>query len=346
VGRLIAETLRHFPNKDQFQFVLFSHLPIHESHKTILELPNIEFHQGFGKGAIYYNLILPFQIYKYRLDLFWGSQQVIPPLFQKIPVVLTYCDLVLYKYPESMRFLARMQQRLVQKYSVNRSKFIINISAQTRDDLIEKFQLPKEKTFVAYPGIDKKEIAELGKLKSTLQIDFPYLLSVSTLEPRKNYPFLLSVWKEYRKIKSNPNMKWIIVGKKGWESEEFFSDLQRQINLGDIILLDNVNDIDLHYLYKKANVFLFASHYEGFGIPLLEALSHKTKCLVADIATFKEIGRREIQYLPTTDPKLWADTILEIEQNSIRPSIDLDSFSWAKSAEITKDVFLKAINNE
>ena len=73
VGRLIAETIRHFPEKENYQFVLFSHLPIHESHKTILQLPNVEFHQGKGllskKGATYFNLSLPLSLNQFHLDL-------------------------------------------------------------------------------------------------------------------------------------------------------------------------------------------------------------------------------------------------------------------------------------
>ena len=89
VGRLIAETIRHFPEKEKYKFVLFSHLPIHESHKTILELPNVEFHQGKGflskKGATYFNISLPLSLNQFHLDLFWGSQQVIPHLlFSKL----------------------------------------------------------------------------------------------------------------------------------------------------------------------------------------------------------------------------------------------------------------------
>jgi glycosyltransferase involved in cell wall biosynthesis len=351
VGRLISETLIHFPDKKNYFFYLFSHLPIHDSHRKILDLPNIQFVQGEGffskYGALYYNIYLPYQLLtQFKLDLFWGSQQVIPPLFQKIPVVLTYCDLVLYKFPETMRFLARLQQLLVQSYSVSKADFILNISKQTRDDLVEKFKYPIEKTGIAYPGIDLKEIKNFLKQKPNSfvsGIDFPYLLSVSTLEPRKNYSFLLEVFLEYRKIKKKKNMKWIIVGKKGWERNEFFLKFETEKLMDDIIHLENIDDINLHYLYKKAEVFLFASKYEGFGIPLLEALSHQTKSLVSDIPTFHEIGGKSIEYLETDSPKVWAEKILKLEQSKKRPIIDLDFFSWDHSSKETHLVFEKIL---
>ena len=355
VGRLIAETIRHFPQKEKYQFVLFSHLPIHESHKTILELPNVEFHQGKGflskKGATYFNISLPLSLNQFNLDLFWGSQQVIPPLFfSKLPVVLTYCDLVLYKYPETMRLLAAIQQRLVQGYSVNRADYILSISEQTREDLISHFGYPREKTGVAYPGVDVKEVMSASLKTPSIfiqNIKKPYLLSVSTIEPRKNYPFLLEVFKAYRKLTTNFRMYWVIAGKIGWEKESFLTELKKEIEeYNDIILLDNVNDVDLHNLYKNCEIFLFASVYEGFGIPLLEALAHKRKCIVSDIPTFREIGKDKISYLKTENPEDWAKEMIALEKSNIAPKIDLDYFSWENSANITKDVFEKVLNEK
>lgn len=355
VGRLIAETIRHFPQKEKYQFVLFSHLPIHESHKTILELPNVEFHQGKGflskKGATYFNISLPLSLNQFNLDLFWGSQQVIPPLFfSKLPVVLTYCDLVLYKYPETMRLLAAIQQRLVQGYSVNRADYILSISEQTRVDLVKHFNYPENKTGVAYPGVDVKEVvgASLKTPSIFIQnIKKPYLLSVSTIEPRKNYPFLLEAFKAYRKLTTNFRMYWVIAGKIGWEKESFLTELKKEIEeYNDIILLDNVNDVDLHNLYKNCEIFLFASVYEGFGIPLLEALAHKRKCIVSDIPTFREIGKDKISYLKTENPEDWAKEIIALEKSNIAPVIDLDYFSWENSASTTRDVFEKVLNEK
>jgi glycosyltransferase involved in cell wall biosynthesis len=348
VGRLISETLKYFPDKKNYKFYLFSHLPIHESHLKILEQPNITFIQGKGilskKGATYFNIYLPFEIKKYKLDLFWGSQQVIPPFFLNLPVVLTYCDLVLYKFPESMRFLARIQQMLVQKNSVNKAKFILNISKQTRDDLVEKFSYPTEKTGIAYPGVSLKEIENFLKSKKPNQIPQEYILSVSTIEPRKNYSFLLKVWKEFRKI--NSSYKWVIIGKKGWESGEFFRELESEMKNGDILILEKINDEELHHFYKNSSLFLFASHYEGFGIPLLEALAHKKKSLVSAIPTFREIGGGEISYLEAEDEKLWAEKMNEILKSEKKPEIDLDFFSWENSSKITKKYFDRVLKND
>ncbi len=347
VGRLIGEILYHFPEKEKYEFHLFSHLPFHLTHSKILALSNIVPHIGqgvfFKKGGLYFLITLPLEIQKQKFDLFWGSQQVVPFFLPKnLPIVLTYCDLVLYLYPQTMRKTAQIQQKIFQYYSVKKAHFILSISENTRKDQIQKFDYPKEFTDVSYPGIDLEEIKNfLIQEPSSYIKKLPqqFLLSVSTIEPRKNYSFLLQVFREYRNIAPHP-LPWVIVGKKGWESKEFYKELESQIQTHqDIFILENINDTDLHHIYSKCSLFLFASHYEGFGIPLLEALAHNKKCLVSDIPTFHEIGFDQIEYLPTNDPKRWALKILDLLESSNIPKIDLKLFSWEKTAIKTKQAF-------
>ena len=97
--------------------------------------------------------------------------------------------------------------------------------------------------------------------------------------------------------------------------KKVLTELKKEIEEhNDIILLDNVNDIDLHNLYKNCEIFLFASVYEGFGIPLLEsACSCKKMCIVSDIPTFREIGKDKIFLFKTENPEDWAKEIIILE---------------------------------
>lgn len=350
VGRLIAETIRAFPNKDKYKFLLFTNREIHPNHQSILELPNVKLYLGTGilskKGAIYFNLYLPYQLRKLKLDLFWGSQQVLPPFLPRnLPAILTYCDLVLYLFPSTMRLLALIQQRMFQEHSVKRASYIITISKQTQQDLIRQFNYSPEKTKVAYPGVYKNEIDHLLKKSPServASIDFFYILSVSTIEPRKNYPFLLSVYREYRKLNPDFRWKWIIAGKIGWESPKFLAELMDDIETHkDIVLIDDASDVDLHHLYQKTSLFLFASKYEGFGIPLLEAIAHQRLALVSDIFVFRETGKDKVHYLPLDSPKSWAEKIIELKNCPHPDYSDVELFTWQKSAQITESVMRK-----
>lgn len=349
ISRLIAEILRYFPEKEKFQFILFSHLPLHKAYKFFQEEKNVTVYHAKGvlakKGGIFFNFQLPFIIRKLKLDLFWGSQQVLPPFLPKdLPCVLTYCDLVLYLYPNTMRRIAALQQKLFQKNSVKRANHILCISEQTRLDLIKKFKIDEKRTGISYPGVDPNRNAQLLKEKPSETINElkkePFLFSVSTLEPRKNYPFLLDVFSIYRKISKQKNLKWVIAGKIGWEKSEFLEELYYQIEkYKDIVLLNNIDDVDLHHLYSSCSIFLFASYYEGFGIPLLEALSHFKPCVVSNIPTFKEIGEDKIIYLPIGEPKKWAEEIIMLQNLNKKVTIDIRKFSWENTALVTKQAF-------
>lgn len=348
VGRFIAETLKAFPDKFNYRFILYTNKPIHPNHNILLELPNIEVRQTHGflskKGGTFFNIQLPFLLQNEELDLFWGSQQVLPPFLPAgLPAVLTYYDLVLYLYPDTMRPIALLQQKFFQKYSVNRSQYILSISDQTRRDMMKKFHYPESKTDVSYPGVDLFEIKELLEREASPEIasiDFQFLLTVSTIEPRKNYPFLLEVYKAYRKKAKDTHLKWVIVGKLGWESTEFYKELHHEIKTHqDIIHIESADDIDLHHLYRKCTIFLFSSFYEGFGIPVLEALAHRKPCIVSDIPVFHEIGKDSIAYLPIKDPIVWANEIYRMQNLQRVAYINLEEFSWKHSAQTTKNVF-------
>lgn len=299
------------------------------------------------EGGLYYNLYVPFYLLTHRLDLFWGSQQVLPPFLPKdLKAVLTYCDLVLYLYPNTMRWIAKVQQRLFQSYSVRRSSFILSISKQTSDDMCKKFGYPVEKTGVAYPGVNPEEMTKLldTKLSSRIKdLGTGFLLSVSTIEPRKNYPFLLEVFREYRKLNPHHYRPWVIVGKIGWESPEFIEELIQERTLyKDIFILDSVSDSELQHVYKRAGLFLFASKYEGFGIPMVEALFHKLPCIVSDIPTFHEIGKDGVLYFATNaneDAKKWALAIDSFFLDPKPVEVSVDQFRWENAAKITETAF-------
>ena len=113
----------------------------------------------------------------------------------------------------------------------------------------------------------------------------------------------------------------------------------------DIIFIDFPTEAELHQLYHRSSLFLFASFYEGFGIPLLEALTHKKPCIVSDIPTFREIGKDKIIYLKTKSPSEWADKIIDFENKRLDCKIDLRGFSWNQSARQMQKIFDKVVNS-
>ncbi len=353
VARVISRILQFFPDKEKYEFLLYSHKAWHSDFDDVISLPNVIWIQGRGvtshRGGIWFNVTLPGIISRGDVDIFWGSQQIIPPFLpSRIPVVLTYYDLVLYLYPEAMRPIARIQQRMFQRYSVKRAKKILTISDQTGADLIRKFSIAPEIVKTALLGYDepagaknKKKVKEHNHI---LPFTNPYFLAVSTLEPRKNYGTLLSAYEQI--LKSDPNFKYrlVIAGRRGWESQEFFTRLNSMIDSGKVCVLEGISDTDLESLYKNSAFFVMPSLYEGFGLPLLEALVVGRPALASDIPCFHEIGKELIEYIEPLDIDRWAEMIEkyagEHSQGRLKKiAFPASEWTWERTARLHQEAF-------
>ncbi|WP_338127831.1 glycosyltransferase family 1 protein [Leptospira noguchii] len=323
VGKMIHSALLDLGNDSSFEFYLFSHKDLHPSYSNLLNLPGIRFIKGEGffskKGGLYFAIALPLQLRKIKLDLFWGTQQVLPPfLSKKTATVLTYNDLVAYRFPDTMRTIARIQQKFYLSRSIKRADKLLPISESTRNEIAKFFHIPLEKMQVVYPGIELSEFKSLFKEKPGERVDLlpkKFFLSVSTIEPRKNYRFLYNSYIEYSKnIKYNQRFSWVIGGKAGWEDPAFIETLRSsESKAAGIIWIESPTNVELAHMYKKCSLFLFSSLYEGFGIPLLEALSLEKPAIVTDLSVFREIGGNKIRYLELEE-NLWTSALLDFSK--------------------------------
>lgn len=356
VSRVISRIIKFFPDRDRYEFLLYSHRPWHPDFDEIIQQPNVIWVQGRGitakKGGLWFNLTLPGILGRGDIDLFWGSQQVIPPFLpRKIPVVLTYYDLVLYLFPESMRPIARIQQRAFQRYSVNRADMILTISEQTRQDLLRKFGLHESNAKTALLGFEppvvRKGERPPRKIGELLPISGPYILAVSTIEPRKNYRTLLEA---YRRVRAGGrNLPLVIAGRRGWESEDFYRILEEiQDETGSVHIVEGATDEELGILFKNAAFFVMTSLYEGFGLPLLEALAAGKYAIASDLGCFHEIGGDYIRYEPPLDISLWKkaleDTIDVFEAGKL-PTIHypLKDWTWERTARLHQEAFVELL---
>ena len=359
VGRVISRVLRHFPAPERYRFFLYSHRPYHADYEDIIRLPHVVWVEGRGwtarKGGLWFNWTLPRMLRGVELDLFWGSQQVVPPGLPDLPVVLTYYDLVLYFFPEAMRWPARLQQRVVQPMSVRRADRILSISTQTQDDMIARFDYPPEQARVSLLGYDppprgskSDDPATLSGLKQRLGFDparSPFILSVSTLEPRKNYGTLLEAYARYHGMDPEGAYPLVIAGRRGWESPAFFERLENlQRETGKIVIVEGPGDDELRALYRNCAFFCLPSLYEGFGLTLLEALAFGAPSLASDIGPFREIGGTNIEYLPARDSDAWARAIKNTGDAHAagrlkRVKFPLDEWTWDRTARIHHQAF-------
>lgn len=347
VSRVISKVILHYPKPVDVEFVLFAHGPCHPDYQEILSLPNVRWVTGSGwttrSPAAWYILQFPRLFRREKCGLYWGTQQTVPPgIPGRVPVVLTFYDLVAWLFPQSMRTAARLQFYALQKYSIRRAASIVSISRQTQEDMIERFGFPEEKAHVGYLGYELAKSA--GKTDTSLVPRGPFGLAVSTLEPRKNYGTLLRAYRSYAQAAAKP-VPLVIAGRRGWETPEFFSLLETcKAELPSLHVIENASDALLQTLYKKASYFCLASLYEGFGLPLLEALAYGCPAVVSDIGSFREIGGKHVEYVGALDVGGWTQALTEFSNAARkggprRVRFPVSDWSWKRTAEVYRAVF-------
>lgn len=349
VARVIAEILRHTPATEGFSFHLFSHLPLHSDFAD-LPAKHIHWHTGQGylarKGGLYFNFALPVILREHPVDLFWGSQQVLPLFLPQIPAVLTFYDLVAIFFPQAMRRLARYQQRVVQRYSIRRAGRILSISRQTQEDMIRIYGYPKERAKVALLGYTPPL-----SVRFKAPITRPFILSVSTLEPRKNYTTLLRAYRSYASFCEERGLEpldLILAGRRGWESKEFYTLLDDCQRTGRVHVLENLSDGQLAVLYRNATFFCLPSLYEGFGLSALEALAAGQRVILSDIPSLHEIAGDDAVYVAPLDTGSWVQALLQMHEARGTPrgkkrKFQLSEWTWQRTAQIHWGAFREVL---
>ena len=259
-------------------------------------------------------LPLPVQWVTGQLDLFHSPDFVLPPVNGRIPTLLTVHDLSFLHYPET--FPAPLVDYLnkIVPWSVARATHILADSQATKDDLVKLWQVSAEKITVLYSGVDTifqpvTDEARLSAVRGRYNMGKePYILSVGTVQPRKNYQMLIRAFAPLA-------AKWphhlIIAGGKGWLYDDIMAELGRQGLNGRVHFIGFVDDADLPALYSDAVLFALPSLYEGFGLPLLEAMACGVPVLASNVSSLPEVvgaGESAVQ-LPPTDESAWTQAI-------------------------------------
>jgi glycosyltransferase involved in cell wall biosynthesis len=228
-------------------------------------------------------------------------------------------DLIPISHPQFSRDGEPEKHRHRMRNALVSAKGILTNSADTlnhlRDYAIEQ-ALPMPASAVALLAS-----APLPEFAGIRPFQAPYFLVLGTIEGRKNHALLLSIW---RKLPLN-GPKLVIVGQRGWQCQEVFDALDNDPELQDkVIELPRCSDGDLANYLKYANALLFPSFVEGFGMPLLEAISFGTPVIASNLPVFHEIAGDIPDYLDSADTKAWHALIVEYNQTtSIRRSAQL-----------------------
>lgn len=256
------------------------------------------------------------------IDLFHSPDFVLPPVGGGIPTLLTVHDLSFAHYPDVYPAVLVNYLNRVVPWSIGRATHVLADSEATRQDLMAVWQVPAEKITVLYSGVDDQfcRIEDEGVLTAVRARyhldDAPYLLTVGTVQPRKNYQMLI---RAFAPIAAAWPHHLYIAGGKGWLYEAMLEEVARQGLEGRVRFLGFVADEDLPALYSGADLFLFPSLYEGFGLPLLEAMQCGVPVITSDASSLPEVvGTETAVLLSPHQPEPWTEAIRALLANPQR----------------------------
>jgi len=285
-----------------------------------------------------------------RADVIFSPTHYIPR-FTTIPRVMAIMDTSYLAYPEMFRRSDLYKLTHWTKYAVTRVKAVFTISKFSKNAIIGAYKVPEKQVIVTYPGFSMpKNITSQGAaIAKKYNITKHYILSVGTVQPRKNYIRLIEAFSKFLKLNKQKfgEIQLVIVGKKGWLYNTILESPAKYGVSGHVKFLHNVPDSDLPHLYSSALCFALPSLYEGFGLPVLEAMAYKCPVVVSNVSSLPEIAGPAAVYVDPKDVASITQGLLSavrqrnLIQGRTRVAQGLSQvklFTWEKAAKQTLDI--------
>ena len=276
----------------------------------------------------------------------------VAPLLWRGPSVVTVYDLSFLRYPEVFNRANRLYLRLFTRLSVARARHVITISAHTRRDVIDLLGVPPERVSTTYCGVDETfqvlPAQEVKAYKARRGLPDAYILYLGTLEPRKNVVALLRAFARLKAERAVPH-KLVLAGAPGWQYQAIFETVAALHLEQHVQFLGFVPSEEQVLCYNGADLFVYPSLYEGFGLPVLEAMACGVPVITSDAASLPEVvGDAGLQVQPHDEQAL-ADAMGRVlEDAALRESFRsagltrAKRFSWSTMAVQTMRIYEQA----
>jgi glycosyltransferase involved in cell wall biosynthesis len=272
------------------------------------------------------------------------------PIVAGRPFVVTVHDLSFLFYPHGFRALNRIYLRIFTRLSVQRARRIIAVSESTKRDLVENYRLSPGKVDVVHNGVDTSfrplPVAQVAAFRSERGLPESFILFVGTLEPRKNVTRLIEAYARLPGAK--PPL--LLVGGKGWLYDELFARSE-ELNLTDQVrFVGYVPAEELPLWYNAAELFVYPSLYEGFGLPPLEAMACGTPVITSATSSLPEVvGMAGLLVDPTDVEALSAAMRRTLSDKNLQTEMQragleqARAFSWRRTAQQTVGSYRRAL---
>lgn len=315
---LIHSLSEYFPENQYYLYTPF----LKENHKAALDLKNTTFRTAsipFLK-SLWRSRLINKDLIKDELDIYHGLSHELPIGIQKtgIKTVVTIHDLIFLRYPE---FYKRFDRKIYDhkiKYACSIADKIIAVSEQTKKDLIQFYNIPEEQIVIIYQSCHadfKQNYAEneLGVITEKYKLPKRYILNVGTIEERKNLMLLV------KSMQQLPNdIELVVVGRPTAYADKVKGYILKNNLIDRIHFLENVSFNDLPKIYQLSDLFVYTSFFEGFGIPILEALNMGVPVIASTGSCLEEAGGPESIYVNPNHAIELSETIIHLWNNETK----------------------------
>ncbi len=359
---LVKELMR-LTGSEKHEFLLLTDKSEKNIEKILSPLPsNFKIFEIKPKAKIFWTFFsLPRFLKKNPVDVL--HVQYIAPFFldRKIKIITTIHDVSFRANPKWIRKKDSLFLNSLIPLTLKRADLVVTVSNFSKNEIIKFYKFPTEKIFVTNPAVDlrlfkaEKEEQKKDKIQEILGGNFPYILHLSSMQPRKNVPLIIKAFTLLKEKKKFKNLKLVLVGgKNGYNYDKKIDEtLENSLLKKDIIFSGYISENDLPAFYRKSSLFVFPSSYEGFGIPLLEAMANGAPIISSDIPSFLEIdgGKNIITKInidkkePETAREISKEIENILENSKVREEkikkgfARVKEFTWENLAKKTLEVY-------
>ncbi|MGD8583925.1 MAG: glycosyltransferase family 1 protein [Chloroflexota bacterium] len=351
IHNYIAQLLRHMALLDSpYQFTVYCN-SAQALGNARMKLVSTPLPAGHPMGRILWEqLVWPISAWRRKLDLL-HSMAFVAPYASTSPSVVTVYDLSFIHHPEQFPRLRRVYLAGQTRRSCRSARRVVTISESGRNDVHRQFGVPLERIDVVSPGVGEfyhpRPAAVVEDFRRQKALPERYALHVGTLQPRKNIPLLIDAFAAL----ADDGLALVLVGGKGWMYDEIFERVQALGLEKRVRFTGYVPDDELPLWYNAASALVFPSYYEGFGMPVLEAMACGTPVIAAQTSAIPEAAGNAALLFDPQDKKALREQIAAVlDDPSLAAKMrqkgltQAARYSWPRAAQAMLDVYRRALS--
>lgn len=348
IHHYIERLLHHLPQDDHLRYVIYSAHNVDWQRPDVRQVAPRWPTENRWLRILWEQTMWPMAAGNDGLELM-HSMAFVTPLIPARPTMVTVYDLSFFHFPDRFPPLQRFYLQSQTRRSCRRALRIVAISESTREDVQRFFNIPRQRIDVVPPGVGSQfrplPAEEVAAFRRRNRLPQEFILHVGTLQPRKNIPALI----EALSRSDRPQLSLVLVGAKGWLYDEIFARVEA-LDLQDrVIFTGYVADEMLPFWYNAASMLVFPSVYEGFGMPIVQAMACGTPVVAAATSSIPEATGDAALLFPPDDVDALVKqmlTVLDSDEQAAtmreRGLIQARETSWARSGQKMAEAYRRA----